>query len=240
MDKRLGTPPLAPKVVAALAELGIFRQAELCEFDPCRAFLLLKQMGLSITNSVFWQMVAVCEQTMPPDLSSEQRLYWQEKLLNYPPVAIFPCVDEMEGYMRIALAQAEQAAAMGEIPVGAVLVQNGEILVMAHNRCVADCAVGHHAEMLALMQAGQALQNYRLMDCDLYVTLEPCAMCAGAIVQARIRRLIFAATEPKMGAAGSVLNVFDNKKLNAHTAVHSGILAQESRALLQRFFAARR
>lgn len=237
---KLGTPPLAPKVVAALAELGIFRLPELCAFNPCRAFLLLKQMGLSVTQSVFWQLVALCEDCLPHELSAEQRASWQEKLQNFPPVAIFPPETEMVYFMQLALAQAEQAAQRGEIPVGAVLVENGKILSMAHNCCVVNHSVSQHAEMQVIEQAGQILQNYRLQDCDLYVTLEPCAMCAGAIVQARIRRVIFAAHEPKMGAAGSVLNIFANKKLNAHTAVHSGVLADESRAILQRFFAARR
>ena len=226
---KLTTPPLAPKVVEKLAQWGILSVADLCELNPCHAFLLLKQSGLTVTKSVFWQLVALCEQTN-----------WQEKLNSYPPVALFPTDEHMAENMRVALAQARLAAQIGEIPVGAILLHQGKIIAQAHNLCVAGHSVCQHAEIQVIEQSGKILQNYRLDECDLYVTLEPCAMCAGAIVQARIRRLIFAAPEPKMGAAGSGLNIFANKRLHSHTAVKSGILADESKAILQQFFQQKR
>lgn len=237
---KLTTPPLAPTVIARLAELGVRTQPELREFDPCRAFLLLKKTGLTVTRSVFWQLVAVCESVSISELSEYQRAYWQDKLSNFQIVDIFPNADEMVHHMRQALQQACLAANMGEVPVGAVLVHRGEVIASAHNRCVVNCSVSHHAEIQVIEQAGKILKNYRLNDCDLYVTLEPCVMCAGAIIQARIRRLIFAAFEPKMGAAGSVLNMFTDRRLNGHTAVHSGVLSDESLLILQHFFQKKR
>lgn len=237
---KLDTPPLAPKVVQALVQLNVMSVADLCELNPCHAFLLLKEMGLSITKSVFWQLVALCENRQPENLSAAQRFDWEEKLRLHPPVAVFPAQETMAHFMRLALQEAQQAALKGEIPVGAVLVRGDEVVAAAHNLCVARHSVCRHAEIQVIEMAGEKLKNYRLNDCDLYVTLEPCAMCAGAIVQARIRRVIFAAHEAKTGAAGSVLNIFENKQLNSHTAVRSGILADESRAILQDFFAARR
>lgn len=235
---KLTTPPLAPKVVQKLAEWRVYSVQDLRDFDPCRAFLLLKKSGLTVTQTVFWQLVQLCESAR--DLLPEQREFWQAKLQQFPPVALFPSLHEMATFMRVALAQAEQAACMGEVPVGAVLVRHGEIVAQAHNLCVSRHSVCQHAEIQVIEQAGKKMQNYRLNDCDLYVTLEPCIMCAGAIVQSRVQRLIFAAPEHKTGAAGSVLNVFADKRLNAHTAVHSGILAEESLLILQNFFQLRR
>ncbi|HEZ8633253.1 TPA: nucleoside deaminase [Neisseria gonorrhoeae] len=139
-------------------------------------------------------------------------------------------------FMREALRQAEQSAADGEIPVGAVIVSDGKIITSAHNTCIADCNVSRHAEINALAQAGSEMQNYRLDGCDIYITLEPCAMCASALIQARIRRVIYGAAEPKTGAAGSIVNLFADKRLNTHTAIRGGILQEECRAVLSRFF----
>ncbi|ADZ01687.1 tRNA-specific adenosine deaminase [Neisseria meningitidis M13399] len=155
---------------------------------------------------------------------------------NHPPVAAFPPQEEMEHFMREALRQAEQSAADGEIPVGAVIVSDGKIIASAHNTCIADCNVSCHAEINALAQAGSEMQNYRLDGCDIYITLEPCAMCASALIQARIRRVIYGAAEPKTGAAGSIVNLFADKRLNTHTAIRGGILQEECRAVLNRFF----
>lgn len=234
------TPPFAPSVVRALYELGIVNRVQLCEIDPCHAFLLLKQKVLGITQSVFWQLVSEVEQCAVDELSSEQRQIWQQKLQQYPPVAVFPVLAEMQFFMHHALEQAQQAALLGEVPVGAVVVHNGTIISAARNQCIQQNNVSFHAEIDALAQAGRVLQNYRLSDCDLYVTLEPCAMCASAIVQARIKRVIFAAHELKTGAAGSVINLFAIKQLNSHTAVQGGVLADESRQLLKKFFQEKR
>ena len=236
----LTTPPLAPKVVSTLATFNIRTIEDLQEINPCHAFLLLKKSGLSITQSVFWQLVGLCCQQIPDDLDVLEREKWLLQLQNTPPVAIFPSQDTMQYYMKLALEQAKIAANYNEIPVGAVVVYRGQVIASAYNRCVQDCSISHHAEILALAMAGKVLGNYRLNECDIYVSLEPCAMCASAILQARVARVIFAAPEPKTGAAGSVINLFADKRLNAHTAVCGGVLADESQVMLQQFFRQRR
>lgn len=151
-------------------------------------------------------------------------------------------------FMQAALAQAQQAAALGEVPVGAVLVRGNEIIAAGHNRPVSDCDPCAHAEIVALRAAAQRLGNYRLEDCTLYVTLEPCTMCAGAMLNARLAEVIYAVSEPKTGAAGSVINPFTQASLNHQTRLRSGAelgvsgqrWAAASTALLQAFFRLRR
>ncbi len=143
-------------------------------------------------------------------------------------------------FMQQALAEARQADAEGEIPVGAVIVRGEEVLARAHNQPIGLNDPTAHAEILALRFAGERLGNYRLTDCDLYVTLEPCAMCAAAMVHARIRRLVYAAPDPKSGAVQSTMRLLDSPSLNHRVEVASGPLADESAALLQRFFTTRR
>jgi tRNA(adenine34) deaminase len=142
--------------------------------------------------------------------------------------------------MQAALAQARAAMVAGEVPVGAVVVKDGQIIATGSNSPINAHDPTAHAEIVALRAAAKALGNYRLDDCELYVTLEPCAMCSGAMLQARLRRVVFGAKEPKTGAAGSVLNLFAESRLNHQTAVEEGVLAEESGALLQTFFADRR
>ena len=143
-------------------------------------------------------------------------------------------------YMRLAAAAASRAAAIGEVPVGAVVVCNGEVIATGSNQPVTAHDPSAHAEMIALRAAAQKLGNYRLPECELYVTLEPCAMCAGAMLHARLKKVIFGAYDPKTGAAGSVLDLFGNAKLNHRTAIKGGVLEQECGALLREFFAVRR
>jgi tRNA(adenine34) deaminase len=143
-------------------------------------------------------------------------------------------------FMRAALAEAEAAARAGEVPVGAVVVAGDEIVGRGCNAPIARRDPSAHAEILALRDAATRLGNYRLPACDLYVTLEPCPMCAGAIMQARIRRLVFGATDPKTGACGGVVDLFAEPRLNHHTLVTGGLLAGECGALLRAFFAERR
>jgi tRNA(adenine34) deaminase len=145
-----------------------------------------------------------------------------------------------ELFMTEALAEAQRAQAAGEVPVGAVVVLDGRILARAGNRNLSDNDPTAHAEMLALRQAGAAVGNHRLLDCDLYVTIEPCAMCAGAITHARIRRLIYGADDPKAGAVQSVMQVLNHPSLNHRVEVTRGVLAARSAELLQSFFRARR
>lgn len=142
--------------------------------------------------------------------------------------------------MRQALALAAEAVAVGEVPVGAVVVKDGEIVGRGFNAPISRHDPSAHAEMAALRDAAQRLGNYRMPGCELYVTLEPCAMCAGAIVHARIARVVFGARDPKTGAAGSVVDLFAEPRLNHHAVVEGGVLAEECGAMLSAFFAARR
>lgn len=148
--------------------------------------------------------------------------------------------DDDAMYMRLALDQAHNAWALGEVPVGAVIVKDGQVLATGFNQPIGNADPTAHAEIQAIRAAAGMLGNYRLNHCELYVTLEPCAMCAGAIQHARIRRVVFGARDPKTGACGSVVDLFAQPKLNHHATVRAGVLADECAALLSRFFAERR
>jgi tRNA(adenine34) deaminase len=143
-------------------------------------------------------------------------------------------------FMQAALAEARRAADAGEVPIGAVVVWNREILARGQNRVLRGVDPTAHAEIIALRLAAEAMGNYRLNGCTLYVTLEPCAMCAGAMIHARLDRLVFAAADPKAGAGGSVLTVLNHPQLNHQMQVDQGILADESAELLRTFFRERR
>ncbi|MDP2817723.1 MAG: tRNA adenosine(34) deaminase TadA [Polaromonas sp.] len=143
-------------------------------------------------------------------------------------------------FMQLALAQSRQAAAEGEVPVGAVLVRDGRVIASGRNAPIGRHDPTAHAEMQALRAAAAAQGNYRLDDCELFVTLEPCAMCSGAMLHARLKRVVFGAADPKTGAAGSVLNLFDHAQLNHQTQVQGGVLADECGAVLQDFFRQKR
>ena len=148
--------------------------------------------------------------------------------------------DEDKAFMQAALAEAKLAAAQDEIPVGAVVVVDGEIIASGHNRSITDHDPSGHAEIVALRCAGSATENYRLVDATLYVTLEPCAMCVGALIQARIRRLVFAAYDDKAGAAGSVLDLTGERRLNHRFEVNGGLMQEECAGLLSEFFSNKR
>jgi tRNA(adenine34) deaminase len=143
-------------------------------------------------------------------------------------------------YMQMALELAAQAAEAGEVPVGALVVKDGEIIGRGYNAPISCHDPSAHAEIRAMRDAAQRIGNYRLVSCTLYVTLEPCAMCAGAIQHARIARLVFGANDPKTGACGSVVNLMAETRLNHHTDVDGGVMAAECGAALSAFFAARR
>ena len=145
-----------------------------------------------------------------------------------------------EHFMQLALAQARLAALAGEVPVGAVVVCKGEVVATGRNAPIETHDPTAHAEIIALRAAALALGNYRLPDCTLYVTLEPCAMCSGAMLHARLERVVFGALDAKTGAAGSIINLFEQPQLNHQTALLGGILAHESATLLKDFFAQRR
>ncbi len=142
--------------------------------------------------------------------------------------------------MGVALSEARAAAAAGEVPIGAIAAKDGKVIARGQNRVLRDCDPTAHAEMVALRAAAKAVGNYRLTECELFVTLEPCPMCAGAMIHARLGRLVYAAADPKAGAAGSVLDVLNHPRLNHRMAVTEGILAEECGELLRGFFRERR
>lgn len=143
-------------------------------------------------------------------------------------------------YMQQALSQAHNAWVLGEVPVGALVVKDGQIIATGFNQPIGNHDPTAHAEIMALRAAAQIMGNYRLPGCELYVTLEPCVMCAGAMMHARLARVVYGASDPKTGACGSILNLFEQERLNHHTLVTGGVMAEECGALLKDFFAARR
>ena len=159
-------------------------------------------------------------------------------MLCWPSVTGTPIAD-IE-FMRVALEEARAASARGEVPIGAVIVAENRIAGRGGNRTITDCDPSAHAEIVALREAAKALGNYRLLGATLYVTIEPCAMCAGAMVQARVARLVYGADEAKGGAVRSCFSMLDHPQLNHRVEVASGVLADEAVAMLQNFFAARR
>lgn len=145
-----------------------------------------------------------------------------------------------DDYMRAALEQAQRAAQAGEVPVGAVVVKDGEIVGRGFNAPITRHDPSAHAEMMAMRDAARRIGNYRLVGCELFVTLEPCVMCVGAMFHARIARVVYGAKEPKTGAAGSVFNLFTEPRLNHHARIEGGVLAEECGRVMSDFFAARR
>ena len=148
--------------------------------------------------------------------------------------------DRHERYMRLALIEAGKAAACGEVPIGAIVVRDGDVIATAHNRRETDRDPTAHAEVLAIRSAAAALGAWRLGGCTLYVTIEPCPMCAGAIVLARIDQLVFGAPDPKAGACGTLMDVVRDERLNHQVDVVGGVLAEECAGLMREFFARRR
>jgi len=162
-------------------------------------------------------------------------LAWPSEMIRQTPSGVGD-----EHYMRQALELAQEAGRAGEIPVGAVVVKDGAVVGRGYNRPISGQDPTAHAEIVALRDAAARLANYRLGDCHLYVTLEPCAMCAGAMLHARIARVVYGARDPKTGACGSVIDLFAEQRLNHHTEVTGGVLAENAAALLQAFFSERR
>lgn len=157
---------------------------------------------------------------------------------NSPEGNPFSAADEYA--MRIALDQAHNAWLVGEVPVGAVIMRQGQVIATGYNRPITTSDPTAHAELVALRHAAQLLQNYRLPDCELFVTLEPCAMCAMALMHARFKRVVFGARDPKTGSAGSVVNLFEHSQLNHHTQIQGGLMEAACGQVLRDFFAERR
>jgi tRNA(adenine34) deaminase len=157
-----------------------------------------------------------------------------------PRVILSPKMEVDVQFMQEALAEARSAAEAGEVPIGAVLVHAGKILARSNNRTIRDCDPTAHAEVVVLREAACLLGNYRLADTTLYVTIEPCSMCAGAMIQARVPRLVYGADDPKGGAVCSCFEILSHPHLNHHVEVTSGVLAADCAAIIQSFFAERR
>lgn len=145
-----------------------------------------------------------------------------------------------DDFMKLALEQAQYAWDLGEVPVGAVVVKDGVVIATGYNQPIGKHDPTAHAEIVALRAAAEVLGNYRLPGCELYVTLEPCVMCSGAMMHARVAKIVYGAPDPKTGACGSVVNLFEQEQLNHHAQVTGGVLADACADLLKRFFAARR
>jgi tRNA(adenine34) deaminase len=160
--------------------------------------------------------------------------------LFFPHAILSPKMETDLQFMQEALAEAQASANAGEVPIGAILVHDGKILARSGNRTIRDNDPTAHAEIIALREAARRLSNYRLANTTLYVTIEPCSMCAGAIIQARVSRLVYGADDPKGGAVRSCFEILSNPRLNHQVEVSSGVLAAEAAAVLQSFFAARR
>jgi tRNA(Arg) A34 adenosine deaminase TadA len=232
-----------------LADLGIHHPNELAEFGVARAFLALKAAQPSLALAAAYTLAQIVKQSVnqgkAPDaprvfLSPTEKQQLRAEIAAHPPVKVMPSVAEAEIFMAQALRVAALAGSAGEVPIGAVVVHQGQIIARGGNQPIAQCDPTAHAEINALRLAATALGNYRLAECDVYVTLEPCPMCASALLQARVARVIYAAPEPKTGAAGSVIDLFALRQYNQHTAVMRGVLAADSLALLRDFFAKKR
>ncbi|HLQ72917.1 MAG TPA: tRNA adenosine(34) deaminase TadA [Bacillota bacterium] len=141
-----------------------------------------------------------------------------------------------ETFMQLAIEQAQRAEAIDEVPIGAVIVQNGEVIATGYNQREQDQSALAHAELIAIRRANDYLNSWRLEDCTLYVTLEPCPMCAGAIVQSRVKRVVFGAYDPKSGCASTLMNLLDEPSFNHHVQLTSGIREEQCKQLLQNFF----
>lgn len=236
----LSSPPLPPNTVQHLAELGIASREQLRAQGVVRAFLLLKAAGHTATQRLLFALEAAARGVHWQELDDADRAQLTRALHNHPPVRLPPPPDETKRFMAEAMGLAKAAAAQGEVPVGAVVVRDGRIIGCGFNRPVSSHDPSAHAEMVALREAAATVGNYRLSGCDLYVTLEPCPMCGGAILHSRLDRVIYGATDPKIGAAGSVLNLFEERALNHQTALFGGIEAAACGQLLSDFFRRRR
>ncbi|MFB0827542.1 tRNA adenosine(34) deaminase TadA [Chromobacterium violaceum] len=236
----LTSPPLPPAAIAWLAELDIHTRQQLHARGVVTAFLQLKAAGHTATRRLLFALEAAARGIHWRQLEEEDKALLLRRLSDHPPVALPPDAEQSQRYMRQARDLAEQAAAEGEVPVGALVVKDGEIIGRGYNQPIGRHDPSAHAEMQALRDAAARLGNYRLDGCDLYVTLEPCPMCSGAILHARVARVIYGAADAKTGAAGSTVDLFADPRLNHHAAVFGGVEAEACAAQLSAFFRQRR
>lgn len=236
----LSSPPLPPRAISWLAELGIHSAESLAATGPATAFLQLKAAGHTVTERLLFALAAAASGRHWNELTQREKDELLTILRSHPPVRLPPAPAEITRFMALARELAEQGQAQGEVPVGALIVKDGEIIGRGFNCPIASHDPSAHAEMQALREASRRVGNYRLSGCDVYVTLEPCAMCSGAILHARLDRVIFGARDDKTGAAGSVVNLFNERKLNSHTALFGMVEAEACAAQLSAFFRERR
>ncbi|QEL56196.1 tRNA adenosine(34) deaminase TadA [Chromobacterium paludis] len=236
----LTSPPLPPSALAWLAEQGIRTRPQLQACGAATAFLRLKAAGHTVTRRLLFALEAAARGVHWQDLNDEDRAALLRQLAAHPPVSLPPSPSACRRYLAQARELAAQAASEGEVPVGALVVKDGEIIGRGYNQPIGRHDPSAHAEMLALRDAAARLGNYRLDGCDLYVTLEPCPMCSGAILHARIARVIYGARDAKIGAAGSAIDLFADARLNHHAAVFGGVDAEVCAEQLSDFFRQRR
>ncbi|HJV07118.1 MAG TPA: tRNA adenosine(34) deaminase TadA [Chromobacteriaceae bacterium] len=236
----LTSPPLPPAAIHWLAELGIGNRQQLNQVGCITAFLQLKAAGHTVTHRVLFALAAAARGVHWNQLTDTDRQNLLQQLAKHPPVSLPPAAETIATFMQEAIQLAEQAKQAGEVPVGAVVVRDGLIIGRGFNQPISGSDPSAHAEMQALRAAARHQGNYRLDGCDLYVTLEPCPMCSGAILHARVARVIYGAADAKTGAAGSVINLFENRQLNHHTAVFGGQQQERCAAQLSEFFRQRR
>jgi tRNA(adenine34) deaminase len=214
-----------------------FEQARIIEKLKGRTGLIFASPA---TNRAAWSRGILCYALPFGNLFFARTMAAMETQNELLPAAYTPLQEGDESFMHAALELARQAEAAGEVPVGAVVVLDGKIIGRGYNAPISRHDPTAHAEMMALRDAAQNIGNYRLVGCELFVTLEPCLMCAGAIMHARIARAVFGARDPKTGACGSVVDAFAEQRLNHHTQVVVGVLADECGLMLSNFFALRR
>ena len=236
----LPAPPLPASAIPWLAEIGVFDTETLRQRGPVLVFLQLKSRGRTVTRKLLFALAAAYRGLHWRQLDKEAKEDLIRELAEHPPVILPPTEAEISRYMGLALRLADQAKSEGEIPVGAVIISRGEVIGRGYNQPVVRHDPSAHAEILALRDAAARQSNYRLAGCDLYVTLEPCVMCSGAMMHARISRVIYGAPDARAGAAGSALNVFAEGRLNHHTTVFGNQLSDPCAELLRSFFRARR
>lgn len=228
---------LSAKTQQWLAELGILTRDDLQKFGADHVFLALQQRHSGLTRKLFWALLAAQHGEI---LSAGAQQQAWDNLPDWRFRKLLPTeIKQAQIWMHEALLEAQKAEKIGEIPVGAIVIFNNEIIARAHNQNILRQDPSAHAEILALKMAAETLQNHRLNQAQIVVTLEPCAMCAGAILHARMARVIFGAADPKTGAAGGLLNLFASR-MNAQTSVHGNILAQPCSDILQNFFQKKR
>lgn len=223
-------------IINKLKSIGIDDIATLNKLGAVKVFLLLRKSKMTVTNSILWKLDSVARGVSLVDIDEFRKNKLLMDVKNSPPVDLFPDIHVMKKFMNEALNEAKIALAHNEVPVGSVIVYKNTIISRAYNQTIYKNSIENHAEIIAIRKASDYLKSYRLDECDIYVTLEPCIMCAGAIINSRIRRLIFGLQDFKTGVAGSVINIFENSKLNKFTSVLFGINKTESKKLLQHFF----